>query len=138
MTQKLTPTDIGEAGAKLGIVMVACSAERAEATMPVAGNRQPFGLLHGGASALLAEQVASVAACEWARQDGKNAVGANLQITHVRSAAVGLVRCVAEAQHLGRRTAVYSFQITEDGTGKLISFGTVSCQVVPAVPDGTS
>lgn len=138
MTQKLTLADIGEAATKLGIVLGECSAEHAEATMPVVGNRQPFGLLHGGASALLAEQVASIAAYEWARQDGKNAVGANLQITHVRAASVGLVRCVAQAQHLGRRTAVYSFKITEDSTGKLISFGTVSCQVVPAVSDGTS
>ncbi|MBB5846148.1 uncharacterized protein (TIGR00369 family) [Mobiluncus mulieris] len=128
----------GEAGTKLGIEIRATTAESAEATMPVVGNRQPYGLLHGGATALLAEHTASVAAGAWAATHGMAAVGANLTITHVRPAQSGTVRCTAQAQHLGRRTAVYAFQVVSETSGKLISFGSVSCQLVAKNPDGAS
>lgn len=134
MTQKFSLKDISEAADKLGIVLEECSPQHAEGTMPVEGNRQPFGVLHGGASALLAEQVASSAAYLWASKDGKNAVGANMTLNHIRSVKTGLVRCIAEAKHLGRRTAVYAFDIVTEDTGQTVCFGTVSCQLVSNPP----
>lgn len=130
--------EAGEAGTKLGIEVRCVSPESAAATMPVVGNRQPYGLLHGGATALLAEHTASVAAGAWAATHDMAAVGANLTITHVRPAQSGTVRCIAQAQHLGQRTAVYAFQVVSETSEKLISFGSVSCQLVAKNPDGTS
>lgn len=134
MTLELSPENVGEAAEKLGISMVKCEASHAEATMPVGGNRQPFGLLHGGASALLAEHVASFAAIDWAKRHGKIAVGATMTVNHLRSVSSGTVRCAATAQHLGRNTAIYSFQITTENTGELICFGSVGCQLLPSRP----
>lgn len=98
---------------RMGIELVEISAERAVGTMPVAGNTQPYGLLHGGASAALAETVASFAAMKHAGE-GSIAVGVDLNITHHRSVSTGAVTATATALHRGRTTATYSISITDD------------------------
>lgn len=99
--------------ARMGIEMVAITPERAVGTMPVAGNTQPYGLLHGGGSAALAETVASFAAMKHAGP-GNIAVGVDLNITHHRAARSGIVTATATALHRGRTTATYAISITDD------------------------
>jgi len=103
--------------ARLGIVLLDASPERAVGTMPVEGNTQPFGLLHGGASCALAETLGSVAASLHAqRAFGGFALGVEISATHHRGARSGQVTGVATALHLGGSVASYEIVITdEDG-----------------------
>ncbi len=96
--------------AKLGITVESVSADRAVATMPVEGNTQPYGFLHGGASAALAETVGSLAAMAHAGP-GRMAVGVDLNITHHRALTSGTVTAIATASHLGRTIANYEIAI---------------------------
>ncbi|MHB8341823.1 MAG: PaaI family thioesterase [Mycobacteriales bacterium] len=98
---------------RLGIQIVQMSAERAVGTMPVAGNTQPFGLLHGGASAALAETLGSLASAIHAAPD-RLPVGVELSATHHRSARSGVVTGVATALHLGRTLTTYDIAITDE------------------------
>lgn len=101
---------------KLGIEVVEESAHRVVATMPVEGNTQSLGRLHGGATAALAEALGSWAALIHASSLGKECVGVDLNITHHKSARAGLVTGVASAIRLGRRAASHEIIITdEDG-----------------------
>lgn len=121
---------------RMGMQVVEWSAERTELLMPVAGNTQPAGLLHGGASAALAETAGSMAAQAHAQAlceaDGvsRQAVGTDLSIRHVRSVATGLVRAVASAVHLGRSRCVHQVEIFSDD-GKLVSTAQIGNQLVP-------
>lgn len=85
--------------------------EAVSARMPVQGNTQPYGLLHGGASAVLAETVGSVAAALHAGP-GRIAVGIELNCTHHRSAREGYVRAVARPIHLGGTLSSYEIAVT--------------------------
>lgn len=111
--------------AKLGITVGTVTPERAVASMPVEGNTQPYGLLHGGASAALAETAASVAAMAHAGP-GRMAVGVDLNITHHRAATSGTVTAVATAAHLGRTTASYNIVISSED-GALIATARLTC-----------
>ncbi len=82
--------------ARMGIEVIEASAERLVATMPVEGNTQPYGLLHGGASVVLAETLGSVGAAIHAGE-GKIVVGVDINATHHRVARTGLVTGVAVA-----------------------------------------
>ena len=84
---ELTAEQLSE---KLGIEVVSWDPERVVATMPVAGNRQPFGLLHGGASAALAETLGSMAAALHSMPE-RFPVGLELSCTHHRGVTEGLV-----------------------------------------------
>ncbi|WP_369047237.1 hotdog fold thioesterase [Sinomonas sp. P10A9] len=104
---------VGALVVKLGIVFEELSAARAVATMPVAGNTQVAGILHGGASAVLAETLGSFAA--WVHAGpGRHAVGVDLNATHHRPAALGRVRGTCTALHLGRTIATHEIVITDD------------------------
>ena len=118
---------LGELAETMGITLVEASAERAVATMPVLGNRQPLGLLHGGASALIAETVGSVAASYSAGPD-RFAVGIELNISHHRSATDGTVTATATAVQLGKTLAVYEIEIVDD-IGRRISTGRLTCLI---------
>ncbi|MGI5270878.1 PaaI family thioesterase [Nonomuraea sp. CA-218870] len=99
----------------MGIEFLEASAERVVARMPVEGNTQPYGLLHGGASVVLAETVGSTGAALHAGP-GKVAVGVEINATHHRSATSGFVTGVATPLHTGRTLATYAIEITdEDG-----------------------
>ncbi len=114
---------------RLGITLVEVSAERALATMPVSGNTQPAGLLHGGATAALIEGAASVAAWRYAQPD-RVPVGVDLNVTHLRPVAAGQVTAEATAMRLGRSTAVYTVEVrTEDG--QVSALGRLTCQLLP-------
>ncbi|HEX5401742.1 MAG TPA: hotdog fold thioesterase [Pseudonocardiaceae bacterium] len=103
----------GEFNEKLGIEVLEVSAERIVATMPVEGNRQPLGLLHGGANAALAETIGSIAAVLNAA-DGRIAVGLELSCTHHRAAKAGHVTGVCTPLHVGRTTSSFEIVITDE------------------------
>ncbi|MFE3603145.1 PaaI family thioesterase [Streptomyces sp. NPDC059096] len=103
----------GHLGARMGVQIVEASAERVTGTMPVEGNTQPYGLLHGGASAVLAETLGSVGSMLHGGPH-RIAVGVDLNCTHHRGARSGLVTGVATPVHRGRSTATYEIVITDD------------------------
>jgi 1,4-dihydroxy-2-naphthoyl-CoA hydrolase len=102
-------------GDRLGIRLVEATPERVVGTMPVAGNTQPYGLLHGGASCVLAESLGSIgAALHAAATHGGIAVGLDINATHHRAARTGMVTGVATAIHLGGSTASYEVVISDE------------------------
>lgn len=113
---------------RMGIELLDVSAERAVGTMPVAGNTQPFGLLHGGASAVLAETLGSYAA-QMHAGPGRRAVGIELSATHHRSATEGVVTGTATAVHRGRTLATYEV-VVEDPRGRRICTARLTCMVL--------
>jgi uncharacterized protein (TIGR00369 family) len=121
--------DLGELGRRLGIEVTELTAIQARATMPVAGNRQPFGWLNGGAAAALAETLASLAGSVHAAGLGLRAAGRELHITHRRPAKDGLVTAVARAVDLGPQHAVYEVRVTDAG-GHLTSTAVVTLVMV--------
>lgn len=114
---------------RMGIRITHLAADRVVGTMPVEGNRQPMGLLHGGASAVLVEGLASMGAVAHARESGKGAVGVDLNITHIRSARGGQVTGVATPVHLGGRVAVYEVEVSDED-GRRIALGRLTCHLV--------
>ncbi len=100
-------------GERLGIEWREASPQRLVATMPVAGNTQPYGLLHGGASCVLAETLGSVGAILHAGPDA-TAVGVELNATHHRAVSSGMVTGVASPLHLGDSIATYEIAISDD------------------------
>ncbi|MFW2514156.1 PaaI family thioesterase [Demequina sp. SO4-13] len=112
---------------RMGIIVDSVTAERAEGTMPVAGNTQPYGLLHGGASAVLAETLGSFAAMAHAAPGGV-AVGIELSISHHRSAREGIVRGVALPLHRGRTIATYEIVITDE-SGRSVATARLTCSI---------
>ena len=113
---------------RMGIEVTTITADRAEGRMPVAGNTQPLGLLHGGASAVLAETLSSYAAQAHAGPD-RAAVGIELSATHHRSAREGWVHGVATAVHLGRSLATYEVALDDDG-GRRLCTARVTCMLI--------
>lgn len=103
----------GELASTMGIVFTEATPERVVATMPVEGNRQPFGLLHGGANAALAETVGSVHAVLLAGE-GRIAVGIELSCSHHRSAREGTVTAVSTPLHAGRQLATFDISIRDE------------------------
>ncbi|KQR86675.1 PaaI family thioesterase [Microbacterium sp. Leaf179] len=112
----MTPWTIvpGALDERLGITITAQSAERVAADMPVRGNTQSLGRLHGGATAALAEAVGSWAAMIHASTLGKVCVGVDLNITHHRGVRSGSLHAVATPAHRGRRVATYDIRVTDD------------------------
>jgi 1,4-dihydroxy-2-naphthoyl-CoA hydrolase len=103
----------GALGSKMGIRWTWVAPDLVAASMPVAGNTQPYGLLHGGASGVLAESVGSVAASMHAGA-GRMAVGIELSLSHHRSAREGDVHAEAIPLSLGRTLATYEIRIVDD------------------------
>jgi uncharacterized protein (TIGR00369 family) len=104
---------MGALAQKMGIVFTEFTVERAVATMPVEGNTQPVGLLHGGAYVVLGESLGSMAANLYAGP-GRLAVGVDINATHTRSATSGIVTGVCTPIHLGRSLAVHEIVVTDD------------------------
>ena len=102
----------GELATTMGIDVTEFTLERVVATMPVAGNRQPFDLLHGGANAVLAETLGSLHAALVG--DGKAALGIELNCSHHRAARDGLVTGVSIPLHVGRTLATFQIVISDD------------------------
>lgn len=109
---------LGELDEKMGVRILEQSADRVVATMPVEGNRQSFGLLHGGASVAFAEALGSWAAVIHAGP-GRTAVGVDINATHHRSARSGLVTGIATAIRLGRTVASHEIVVTDEDGNRL-------------------
>ncbi len=119
---------------RMGMELVEVSAERAVARMPVRGNTQPYGLLHGGASAALAETVGSLAAATHAGP-GRIAVGIDLNATHHRAVRSGWVTGVATPLSLGRSVASYEIVVTDD-EGRRVCTARLTCALRERPPAG--
>ncbi|HUX71700.1 MAG TPA: hotdog fold thioesterase [Cellulomonadaceae bacterium] len=113
---------------RLGIQLLEVGAQRTVGTMPVAGNTQPYGLLHGGATAALAETLGSYAAAAHAGP-GRRAVGIELNATHHRSARAGIVTGTATAIHLGRSTATYEIVVLDPESRRLCT-ARLTCMLI--------
>ncbi|MEV4469359.1 hotdog fold thioesterase [Nonomuraea sp. NPDC049421] len=112
---------------RLGIEFLEVSPERVVGRMPVEGNTQPYGLLHGGASAVLAETLGSVGAAVHAGA-GRIAVGIEINATHHRSARSGWVTGVATRLHGGRTLATYDIEITDE-QGRRVCTSRLTCML---------
>ncbi|MET9295958.1 hotdog fold thioesterase [Streptomyces sp. NPDC003077] len=110
----------GHLGARMSVHVVTASPERVVGTMPVEGNTQPYGLLHGGASAVLAETLGSVGSMLHGGPT-KIAVGVDLNCTHHRGVRSGLVTGVATPVHRGRSSATYEIVITDEDDRRVCS-----------------
>lgn len=135
MDQQPSPEDflrqfpMGDLNEKMGIELVETSPKRVVGTMPVAGNTQPYGLLHGGASVVLAESLGSTGSAMHAHPD-RIAVGVDINATHHRSARAGVVTGVATAIHLGRSTACYEV-VVSDEEGRRVCTARITCALIP-------
>ncbi|WP_184544132.1 PaaI family thioesterase [Streptosporangium becharense] len=112
---------------RMGIEITEATAERVVGTMPVEGNIQPYGLLHGGASCVLAETLGSTGAAIHAGP-GRIAVGIEINATHHRSATSGLVTGVATRLHGGRTLATYDIEITDE-QGRRVCTSRLTCML---------
>lgn len=120
-TPKLSPAaaelmqfrGLGALAEKMGIELLELSAERAVATMPVSGNTQPLGVLHGGAHVVLGESLGSFAANVWAHPE-KVAVGIEVNASHSRAVTEGVVTAVCTAISLGKTLATHEILISDD------------------------
>jgi len=99
----------------LGIEITHLEEGKVVATMPVdERTRQPFGLLHGGASVALAETVASVGAYELVDKEVEAVAGLEINANHVRPKTEGVVTAVATVLHQGKSTQVWDIKITDE------------------------
>ncbi|WP_085529064.1 hotdog fold thioesterase [Kocuria massiliensis] len=110
--------DPGELDHRMHMTYLEQTVERVVAEMPVEGNRQGHGILHGGASIALAESAGSWAAVLHAAQFGKIAVGTEVNATHHSSATEGTVRAVATPIKLGRTMTSHEVVITHLETNR--------------------
>ena len=109
----LPATEPGTLMERMGITLVEARVERLVATMPVAGNTQPYGLLHGGASVVLAETLGSYGAALHAGV-GRIAVGIDVNATHHRAVREGTVTAVATPVHLGSTVVTYEVVVVDE------------------------
>jgi uncharacterized protein (TIGR00369 family) len=116
--------------AKLGIRITDYSPDRLVATMPVAGNEQPFGLLHGGATCALVETVGSVAAAVNAGRD-RRIVGVELNASYLRAATSGTVTAVATPVKIGRTLSTFLVEVTDDA-GRTTATARLTCMSTQA------
>ncbi|WP_422508763.1 hotdog fold thioesterase [Stenotrophomonas sp. GZD-301] len=120
----------------LGIVFTAAGDDWVSATMPVdERTRQPYGILHGGASVVLAETLGSSAGNLCVDTTQQVCVGLEINANHIRAMRGGLVTGTARAVHVGRSTHVWDIRI-EDDAGRLVCTSRLTLAVVPAVRPG--
>jgi uncharacterized protein (TIGR00369 family) len=119
---------------RMGIKILSASGAEVVATMPVAGNTQPFGLLHGGASCVLAETIGSLGAALHAGLSHV-VVGIEISATHHRGARDGDVTAVATLAHGGRTIATYDIVIS-DSAGRRVCTSRLTCLIRDRVPAG--
>ena len=104
---------LGPLADRMGIRMIELDRDRAVATMPVEGNTQPIGLLHGGAYVVLGESLGSLHA-NFLAPEGMVAVGIDINATHTGSARSGIVTGVCTPIHTGRSLAVHEIVVTDE------------------------
>ena len=110
---------------RMGIELLTLTREEVVGRMPVAGNRQPYGLLHGGASCVLAETLGSVLAALNA-PEGRQAVGIEINATHHRSALEGVVTGTATVLSAGRTMVTSSIEVVDE-QGRRVCTARLTC-----------
>ncbi|MGY1747285.1 PaaI family thioesterase [Blastococcus sp. SYSU D00695] len=120
---RLSPLD-----EKLGIRITDYDPDHVVATMPVAGNEQPFGLLHGGATCSLVETVGSWAGALHAGPD-RQVVGVELNASYLRAATSGTVTAVATPVRRGRSLSTFLVEVTDD-TGRVTATARLTCMTL--------
>lgn len=125
----LNPTSLMQ---RMGIEITEATMDRVVATMPVEGNTQPYGLLHGGASVVLAETLGSIGAAIHAGKD-RIVVGTDINATHHRAARSGLVTGVATPINVGNTLSAWEVVVTDED-GKRICTSRLTCLVRQAPP----
>ena len=113
---------------KMGIELLEASPTRLVARMPVEGNTQPFGLLHGGANVVLAESLGSIGTALHAGPD-RTTVGVDINATHHKSARTGFVTGVATAISLGKTMCSYQIEITNEA-GERTCTARITCLIL--------
>ncbi|HEV8025246.1 MAG TPA: hotdog fold thioesterase [Candidatus Nanopelagicales bacterium] len=130
ISEELAAFGMGALAEKMGIELLEASADRVVGTMPVAGNTQPYGLLHGGASAVLAESLGSVHAAVNAGPENV-VVGLDLNCTHHRGLTEGTVTGEATTLSAGRTIVCSQIRITDEA-GRPVCTARLTCLVRPA------
>jgi len=113
---------------KMGIEIIEASPQRLVGRMPVEGNTQPFGLLHGGANVVLAESLGSVGTHLHAGPS-RRIVGIEISASHHKSATEGYVTAVATAVTLGKTLCTYNVEITND-KGEKTCTARITCLIL--------
>ncbi|MDQ6874437.1 MAG: hotdog fold thioesterase [Actinomycetota bacterium] len=119
----------GQLTDRMGVALTEIEPGRLVGTMPVEGNRQPYGLLHGGASCVLAETLGSIAGAIHAGPT-RMAVGIDLNATHHRAARDGLVTGVCTPLHEGGTLASYQIVLSDDA-GRRLCTARLTCAIRP-------
>ena len=120
---------------RMGIEVLETSAQRLVARMPVEGNTQPYGLLHGGASVVLAETLGSIGSALHAGPD-RVAVGLDINATHHRAVRSGFVTGTATALSLGNTLASYEVVITDEDDRRVCTCR-ITCLLRDKAPAGS-
>ncbi len=109
---------VGELADSMGIKILELSAESGIATMPAEGNRQPLGIVHGGAYVVLAETLGSMCAYV-AAGEGRHAVGIEINASHTRSCTSGLITATAKAVNIGKNLTTHEVVVTDENGTRL-------------------
>jgi uncharacterized protein (TIGR00369 family) len=131
MTRAMSAGTLAE---RMGIEFVEVSPQRLVATMPVEGNTQPYGLLHGGASVVLAETLGSIGAAMHAGAQ-RVAVGLDINASHHRAARSGRVTGVATPVHAGSTVVSYQVEISDE-QGRRVCTSRITCLIRDVAPGG--
>lgn len=110
---QIAEVPLGPLAERMGLELLHLEPGRAEGRCPVAGNTQPFGLWHGGASCVLAETLASLAAMAEVGPDGR-AAGVELNASYLAAAREGWVHGRAQSVRIGRTLATYQVELRDD------------------------
>ena len=113
---------------KMGIEIIEASPARLVGTMPVKGNTQPIGLLHGGANVVLAESLGSIGT-QLNAGPNRRIVGVDINATHHKSATSGFVTGVATAVSIGKTVCVYEVVITNE-QGQRTCSARITCMIL--------
>jgi 1,4-dihydroxy-2-naphthoyl-CoA hydrolase len=117
----------------LGLEFLESRPDRVVARIPVKGNTQPYGVLHGGATAALCETVASFGTALAAGPD-KVVMGVELNVNHIRAVREGYVTATGTPLHLGRTTAVWDMRVHDDD-GRLVAVSRLTVAIRDATSD---
>ena len=120
--------DTGALAGRMGIAITEATPDRVVGTMPVEGNTQPYGILHGGASAVLAETLGSIGAALHSAPD-RLPVGVDLNVTHHRAVREGVVTGTATPLHNGRTVASWAVTVTDE-QGRLVATARLTCSLL--------
>jgi len=124
--EQLRNTGPGALMEKMGLEFLEVTADRLVARVPVKGNTQPMGLFHGGASAALAETIASIGA--WLKDTSKVTMGIEIKVNHLRPATKGWVTGVGVPIHTSRSIAVWEIRMSDD-EGRPTAFSTATIAI---------